>query len=95
MKVRAGKHIAKASEYGQMELTLHYRTDLGHRKCQACGEIKPANAFSTDKRWLRRVCKACRAGKERARYSFDETTSDQRLNAWFSGKWKIKVGEGA
>lgn len=93
MKVRAGKHIAKASEYGQMELALVQRTDLPPRQCQACGEIKPANAFSTDKRWLRRVCKACRAGKERARYSFDETTSDQRLNAWFSGRWRVRTEE--
>ena len=93
MKVRAGRHIAMASEYGQLELTLHQRTDLGLRQCQGCGEVKPASAFSTDKRWLRRVCKACRANKERERYSFDETTRDQRLNDWFSGRWKVRTEE--
>lgn len=93
MKVRAGEHIAKASEYGQLELVLHQRTDLGHRRCQGCGEAKPASAFSTDKRWLRRVCKACRAGKERERYIHDDTTTDPRLNAWFSGKWRVKTEE--
>ena len=91
--MRAGKKIEWASRYGQLELVLHQRTDLPPRQCQGCGEIKPANAFSQDKRWLRKVCKACRADKERGRYHFDETTRDSRLNDWFSGKWRRRTEE--
>lgn len=73
----------------------HQRTDLPPRKCQRCGRLKPAGAFSHDKRWLRTVCKACRARAERTQYGSKTEGKANSMDAWFSGKWRIKKTEEA
>lgn len=73
----------------------HRRTDIPGRQCKVCLEYKPASEFSRDKVWLRRECKSCRARAEKTRYNTDETAKDPLLNAWFSGKWRVKVEEDA
>lgn len=73
----------------------HKRTDISHRRCQCCGEVKPASEFSRDKQWVRRDCKTCRARQEKQRYNQDETAKDPLMNAWFSGKWRITIEEEA